>query len=441
MSLSQTLKHNKRVLIIGTDGMRPDTIDPELMPTYAKLIEKGTRFTNFHSAYPSETRVSMTTLTTGVYPGTHGVVSNLMYVPGFGKDGMVQTGNDEHLVQFKNETGEPFILCPTLGDRLHTYGKQLSVAASSSPGASLLWNINHPENVINPSSDYRMPMLADFLKTYGIVNDEELDGTKLARALWATRVFIDKQLKDTSNQVMVLWLSEPDSSQHYYGLGSPQAKKALKIVDQCINEVIEAIERLGIGESIDTFFISDHGHSTVHAKGSLKKHLETACHELSIENNFVTAGNYIYFILGKQPTKLEINKLIGWLEAQEWCESIFINKKDITHLTDYNTIDTILGQVVHHRAPQIIVNPKWSNEKNEYGIPGIVQALTDSSALKSSHGTLAPFDRHAFCLGYGPSFKEGFSTNHLCNIADIAPTVCHLIGLGNEGFEGRILSA
>lgn len=440
MSLSQPFNHNRRVLIIGTDGMRPDAIDTELMPTYTKLIEKGTLFTKFQSAYPSETRVSMTTLTTGVYPGKHGVVGNLMYIPGFGNDGKLQTGNDKHLLQYENVKGEPFILYPTLGDRLYTYGTHLSVAASSSPGASLLWNLNHPEHVINPSSDYRVPWLTTIHQKYGGVADEEKEGTKLQRALWATRVFIAEQLEDPSNQVMVLWLSEPDSSQHYYGLGSKEAKRALQVVDQCVSKVLQAVERLGISDHLDIFFISDHGHSTVEAKGSLHKHMGIACNELSIENKFVTAGNYIYFKPENPPSQRDIVKLIRWLETQEWCESIFINKKDITELTEYKPIETILGPVTHNRAPQVVVNPKWTDKVNEHGVPGTVQALTDSSTLKSSHGTLAPFDRHAFCLGYGPSFKEGVVISDLSSIVDIAPTVCQLIGLDKDGFDGLVLS-
>lgn len=47
---------------------------------------------------------------------------------------------------------------------------------------------------------------------------------------------------------------------------------------------------------------------------------------------------------------------------------------------------------------------------------------------------------HAFCLGYGPGFRKGATSDVPCGIVDIAPTVCHLLGLTQEsGFDGRVL--
>jgi arylsulfatase A-like enzyme len=59
----------------------------------------------------------------------------------------------------------------------------------------------------------------------------------------------------------------------------------------------------------------------------------------------------------------------------------------------------------------------------------------------ATHGTLCPYDLHAFCLGIGPSFIEGGVSNHYCGLVDIAPTVCYLLGLKEEqGFDGRVLT-
>jgi arylsulfatase A-like enzyme len=44
-----------------------------------------------------------------------------------------------------------------------------------------------------------------------------------------------------------------------------------------------------------------------------------------------------------------------------------------------------------------------------------------------------------FCVGYGPDFKENAVSDIPCGIVDIAPTVCHLLGLSENGFDGRVL--
>lgn len=434
-------ERSRRVLIIGTDGMRPDAADPELMPTYAKLRSGGTLFSEYYAAYPPHTRVSMTTLTTGVYPGRHGVINNLMYIPGFHADGLLQTGNDKHLLEFEPLQGEPVILAQTLGDRLNKRGKRLSVAASSSPGASLLWNINHPYLVVNLSSDYGQSELAELHKKLGPVPEERGSG-KSERAKWATRALIEEQLGDPDNQVMALWLSEPDSSQHDYGLGSPEAKEALRTVDRCVAEVLDAVERLGLSDQIDLLWISDHGHSTVQAEGTLKDHVENACRELGLRSPFIVADNNIFSDPEMKANIAEVAQLVEWLRNQEWCGMIFSGDAEVAKLSGVMSIDVIMGPVNHRRAPLLSVSPVWSEELNEYGVPGITRTLISSEKLKSNHGCLSPFDLHAFCLGYGPSFTEGEISDIPCGLVDIAPTVCGIIGLADEtGFDGHSLIA
>jgi len=429
----------RRVLIIGTDGLRPDSVDPARMPTCAKLMEEGTLFTAFHAAYPSETRVSMTTLTTGVYPGRHGVVSNLMYVPGFGEDGWLQTGNDQHLLAYRPMMSEPFILQPTLGDRLHRRGKRLAVAGSSSPGASLLWNLHHPEAVLNPASTYGRSALEAVHRRLGKV-PEERTKVKKELALWATRAMIECHLKNEENQVMVLWLSEPDASQHDYGIGSPAHLEALQAVDACVAMLLEALEREGLGEKIDILWISDHGHSTLRARGSLEMHVQDAIQELKLTTKFAAAGHSIYVAEKTDLAEREGRELIDWLQSQDWCELVFAQDPLPLQRPDVLPLELLLGPITHRRAPFLAIQPKWSDERNACGVPGITEALTSKPKLYSSHGTVSPFDMHAFCLGAGPHFKKGHVSDLPCGIVDIAPTVCHLIGLHEEtGFDGRVL--
>ncbi|REE83906.1 putative AlkP superfamily pyrophosphatase or phosphodiesterase [Paenibacillus taihuensis] len=433
---------NRRVIIIGTDGLRPDCIDLSRMPTYAALIREGALFSSFHSSYPSETRVSMTTLTTGTLPGRHGVVGNLMVIPGFRHDGFLQTGDDRDLLAYKCAMSEPFILDPTLGDRLGAHGLKLAVAASSSPGASLLWNLNHPEQVINPSSIYESEQLQQLHKELGAV-PAELSHIRRERALWATRALTEVHLQNPANGAMVLWLSEPDSAQHDYGLGSPENLEALELIDGCVAEVLRAIDEKGLRDEVDLFLISDHGHSTIQAQGSLQEHVRKACDELELAQRFVAAGHYVYAAPQEAvtPSLQETASLIDWVQQQPWCERVYVGSSDLCDLPGVLPMEQLVGPITHRRAPLFAVQPIWSGEQNEYGVPGTTLSLTSSSMLRASHGTANPYDRHAFCLAVGSSFRQGFISDVPCGIQDIAPTVCWLVGLRDEtGFDGRVLS-
>lgn len=432
------MQPEKRVLIIGLDGLRPDQFDPEIMPTCAKLRCDGTLFENFYAAYPSHTRVNMTTLTTGVHPGRHGVVSNLMYVPGAGDNGLVDTSNDQHLLSFKASVGEPFVLSPTLGDRLYSAGKRLAGAASSSAGASLLWNINHPYRLINPASHYGEADLSQVLEKLGPV-PEEKNRSKTNRARWATQALIDVLLDDSNNQALVLWLSEPDSSQHFYGLGSPEAKEALRVVDTCVADVLAAIDDRGMAEQIDILLISDHGHSTVQAHQSLRDYLDRARSDLNLSFDPLVVGDYLYAPVDTVPTQQDVSELVHWLTGQEWCHLIFVHD-NYTDTANTLPLNLAIHTTYHQRAPLLAVSPKWSHETNNFGVPGKVRALTSYAMLKSTHGSAAPYDLRALCIGYGPSFKADTVVSTPHGTVDIAPTVAHLIGLDKVEFcDGRPL--
>ena len=57
--------NHRRVLIIGADGLRPDQVDPAVMPNVVALAENGVWFSDHHAVYPSHTRVNMSALASG----------------------------------------------------------------------------------------------------------------------------------------------------------------------------------------------------------------------------------------------------------------------------------------------------------------------------------------------------------------------------------------
>src|SRR5262245_62376424 len=65
---------SRRLLLIVVDGLRPDYVTAELMPRLARIGERGTVFSAHHSVFPTVTRVNGSSLVTGAYPETHGLL-------------------------------------------------------------------------------------------------------------------------------------------------------------------------------------------------------------------------------------------------------------------------------------------------------------------------------------------------------------------------------
>ena len=85
-ALAQHRPHN--VLLFVADGMRPGLATPQNAPTMAALLERGVRFANSHSLFPTFTTANAAGIATGHMPGDTGDFSNTIYtgfpVPGAG---------------------------------------------------------------------------------------------------------------------------------------------------------------------------------------------------------------------------------------------------------------------------------------------------------------------------------------------------------------------
>jgi len=61
----------------------------------------------------------------------------------------------------------------------------------------------------------------------------------------------------------VVWLRNPDSTEHAYGVGSPNYHAALRDQDDLLGHLERRLVDLGLDQSTDIIVVSDHGHSTV----------------------------------------------------------------------------------------------------------------------------------------------------------------------------------
>ena len=68
-------------MILVIDGLRPDSITPDVMPNLDRLRKRGVWYSQSHSVYPTVTRVNASSIVTGTLPDQHGIVGNSLYVP------------------------------------------------------------------------------------------------------------------------------------------------------------------------------------------------------------------------------------------------------------------------------------------------------------------------------------------------------------------------
>ena len=422
--------NDRRVLIVGADGLRPDLLDPERMPNVARLMRGGVRFTDHHAAYPSHTRVNMTTLATGTPPGRHGIVANTMLVPNATDDHIIDTSNYQHLDALEAVGDRGALLVRSLSDVLVAAGRRVAVAGTGSSGSNVLWTLNDRGRIVNTNSAYGIADLYDLREKLGDLPERATPA--IAANDYATSAVTDLYLDDPRNAVIVLWLAEPDSSLHRFGLGSPESHTAMASVDQCLGRILDAMDRRGIRDQFDIIFLSDHGHSTVRSHATLREYLARARAELGANlPELATASDFIYARPGTaEPNAAGLEPVVEWLYAQPWVDVVLAGRDDdVPRLPGTLALSALWGDATNSRRPLLAVSPVWDHQTNTFGVPGSVSTLTTQSALRSSHGSLSPYDMHAVMIASGPSFRSGVASELPTGATDVTPTILTLLGL------------
>jgi arylsulfatase A-like enzyme len=268
-----------------------------------------------------------------------------------------------------------------------------------------------------------------------------VDAPSREHLMYAARAVTDLYLDDDEIAVIVLWLSEPDSSLHLAGVGTPEAAAALRACDAALAQVMAGIERRGLIDQFDCFLISDHGHSSVAAHRSLGEQLDRARADLGRLPDVTTASDLIYPAPGAPtPTARELAPLVAWMQEQPWAGAVFGGTPEMAQLPGVLPLASLWNGITHDRAPLLIVSPTWSDASNAHGVPGTVAALTAQGALRSTHGSASPYDLHAFATAVGPDFREDAVSTLPSGGIDLAPTILTLLGLDvPTRIDGRVL--
>jgi len=88
------------------------------------------------------------------------------------------------------------------------------------------------------------------------------DTPPAAANAWMVDVYLNEVLRHTPD-LTVLWLRNPDSTQHAYGVGSPEFHSALREQDALLGRVVARLDSLGMSATTDVIVVSDHGHSNI----------------------------------------------------------------------------------------------------------------------------------------------------------------------------------
>jgi Uncharacterized proteins of the AP superfamily len=298
-----------RVILFVWDGMRPDAISAEDTPNLLALAQRGSRFEDNHSTYPTFTMANASSFATGAFVGPLGFYGNHFWAPGASGPNAKGAVVDFHNPIFTEDYailrdldahfGHELLELPTLFAAAQKAG--LTTAAVGKSGPAFLQDYKQggmilDENTALPlafarelqHAGYALP--AHTANTYssaqlslredndspteqgkmvtlkdGVTADatSAVETTPAPANAWMMKVYLDVILPKHRPDLSVVWLRNPDTTQHMYGVGSPEFHLALKAQDELLGQLEARLQQLGMAQDTDIIVVSDHGHSNI----------------------------------------------------------------------------------------------------------------------------------------------------------------------------------
>jgi predicted AlkP superfamily pyrophosphatase or phosphodiesterase len=444
------LSHQSRhVVVVVWDGMRPDFVSEENTPALWKLSREGVTFRNHHAVYPSATMVNGTALVTGIYPGRNGITANHVYRPDIDVHQSIDVEIPAVVEKGDRLSNGKYIFVPTIAEIVQRAGGRTAIASAKTVGLLLDRHagIGPAKNCVTLFAGNSLPRdaITSIIAALG-----PFPSALLARDAWTTKALTDFPWKDGLPALSILWLGEPDLTQHESAPGAPAALAAIKSADANLTTVLAALDQRKARETTDVFVVSDHGFSTIERSVDLRRILNDAGFAAKTEfkdepkkGDIMLAGNggsVLFYVIGHD--EAIVRRLVEFLQQSDFAGVIFTKQPvEGTFGLAQARIDPQGYGAASSNAPDVVMAFRWNDSKNQFGVAGMIDADWQRAAGKGTHATLSQFDMHNTVIAAGPEFRHGQTDDLPSGNVDLAPTILRILEIKPpQQLDGRILS-
>ncbi|MCC7426537.1 MAG: alkaline phosphatase family protein [Alphaproteobacteria bacterium] len=417
----------RRVVIMVCDGMRADLVRPDTTPFIHALQHEARSFRHHRSVFPSNTRVVSSSIATGSWPMSHGLVGNSMVVAEAGGPVVLNSGHPQFRDRLRKANGGRTFHRPTLAERVAAIGGAV-ICSNVSPGAAYAQDPDGFGHLYHRAGSWA-PGLKQ-MEPLAVAGGGEGDTAMTAR-------FAEEVVRGRRPPVAVIWLSEPDKTSHNAPLGSSRHLAALALADRNVATVHAAIAAVDPGFS-DTLFIlcSDHGHETISGSVDIEAELVAAGLKADLTSaDIMLAPNggsaLVYAAPGQERRAPEV---LAFLRAQPWAGRVVAGN------------DLAAKGLPAGGALVAAVSMRHDDAPNEFGVPGrtlVCHNRVDGENYPVGHGQHGGLGRHAqgpMLFLKGPGVAAGSECFDPTAPVDLAPTALRFLGLPLDGADGTPLS-
>ncbi|WWC60675.1 uncharacterized protein I303_103250 [Kwoniella dejecticola CBS 10117] len=234
------------VLLISLDGFRPEYLSShkDLLPNLLSISTRsnGIRAESMQPVFPSLTFPNHWSLMTGLHPESHGIVANNFYDPLFTSHTNAKEGTHE---KEASEPGAQFV-----------YIKEDKSWDANWWWGEPIWGV--VERMKRRSAVIMWP--GPPITKAGISPSFFVPYRKLAPSEKVKTIFsyLDHPISERP-EFIASYFPEIDQAGHKGGPNSKGVNDTLKLCDDMLGELFEAIQERNLGNVIDVIIVSDHG--------------------------------------------------------------------------------------------------------------------------------------------------------------------------------------
>jgi len=442
----------RHIVVVVWDGMRPDFVSGQTTPQLWALAQSGVFFERHHPVCLSATDVNGAAIATGAYPAHSTIIGNNEFRPAINPEKPVALGNPAVIRRADALTRGQDLAVGTLAEFLHAQGLRTAIAGAK-PGVLLADRAPRPDDPASSPVVYEgaalplglEPELPAALGAFPSTHKNAAGrGDKIARDAWTTRALIEVLWKDGVPPFSLLWLAEPDYSQHETGPGSAASLAAIRSSDDNLGRVLAELERRGLRAGTDILVVSDHGFSTIMRPLDAAADLSAAGFNATRVARgglqpgqvlVVGNGGTVFFYTGGHDPALS-RRVAAW--AQTWDRAGVVFAREPFE----GTFTLAAAHLDSPGAPDVVVALRWTGDRSATGATG--QVCSDGLERASGEGThasLSSTDMHNTLVAAGPDFRAGVRDPLPSSNIDLTPTLLWILGFKDAAAQrdGRVL--
>ena len=311
------------------------------------------------------------------------------------------------------------------------------IISAASSGSAWLWNAGRAASLIHPVAAYPDEWRDEIEEAGEIPPAGEPD---LPRCEWALDLALDYVIPKLAPAVLVIHLSEPDSTQHHQGAAGAVHREALVGVDRLFGAFWERFQaEHDDWAQTNLLLFSDHG--VVTTAGMIDLEAELADLTGRGESWQVAHSEGAALFYGESENTLR--EIVAFLRTKDWAGPLFSKDGEGAEGALPGTMSLGLAGCGGPRAPDLLMGFQWGDgflrDENRAGaLPGWGYSSVNNKGDGGTHGSCSPYELCNFLIAQGPAFPAGARVDAPTGNIDLAPTILSLMGKESpEGLDGK----